>query len=291
MVVLRAEAANWTAATVRGLQPLSRRATRWSVFCLFLVAITCQHITAISLRAAFVGGRAISEQARYCLERRGGSWADRHIGSTSENVMGVAQRVRRPARRPLLIAATPSEEQDAPEVKPDTEPTVVSELGKMGYNSLGVGTEDMLTPEDRITPVDRWMGTDSYIKIAGERDLSGFIDSSDESNYVTVVLPMPMGIEFLLNERGGGAMIGSLEPGYPAFDSGRLYPGFLLILVEGIPVYGKSLEEAMSPIDDRDGTVQLTFFRGDAIYFYGDYKPSEEWLQGFVEKFNANLDQ
>jgi len=202
---------------------------------------------------------------------------------------GVASRKRGSAIGAHSEAAGPNSQDDTMKVKPDSEPTVATELGKMGYESLGVGAEDMLTPEDRITPVDRLMGTDNYIRTAV--DLSGFIDSSDESNYVTVVLPMPMGIEFLLNERGGGAMVGSLEPGYPAFDSGRLFPGFLLILVEGIPVYGKSLEEAMRPIDDRDGTVQLTFFRGDPIYFYGDYRPSQEWLQAFVEKFNSNLDQ
>eukprot|EP00403_Amphidinium_massartii_P017615 CAMPEP_0178407512 /NCGR_PEP_ID=MMETSP0689_2-20121128/19467_1 /TAXON_ID=160604 /ORGANISM="Amphidinium massartii, Strain CS-259" /LENGTH=275 /DNA_ID=CAMNT_0020028589 /DNA_START=20 /DNA_END=844 /DNA_ORIENTATION=- len=180
-------------------------------------------------------------------------------------------------------------EADAvPEVLPDNETDLASELGKLGYDSLGVGTEDLLTPEDRITPVDILMGTDNYIKATRDFDLSGFIDSSDEKNYITVVLPKPMGIEFILNERGGGAMVAALEPGCPAFDSGRIFPGFLLILVEGTPVYGKPLEEAVGPIADREGAVQLTFFRGDAIYFYGDYKPSQEWLDGFVEKFNSN---
>jgi len=178
---------------------------------------------------------------------------------------------------------------ESPKVAP--EPDFGTELTKMFKNTLGVDADKTITAQDRITPVDRWFGWDKNI-ISARNDDDPFVDSSDELNYVTLTLEKPLGMELLENPRdeGGGVMVGEIRAGYSAFDCNLIDSGFHLIQVDDTPVYGLPFEEAISPIIDAEGVVTLTFFKGEAVYFYGEYRPSSEWLAKFSESLRGKKD-
>jgi len=155
-----------------------------------------------------------------------------------------------------------------------------------------VGVENSLTAEDRITPMDRWFGWDK-IFLRGRDSASAenaydesFIDSSDAASYVTVWLEKPLGIEFIENmpEEGGGVMVGEVRPDYSAADSEMVMAGYHLIAADDMPVYGLPFDDAIQPIVDCEGYVKLTFFTGEAPYFYGEYRPAAAWLSNFLEQ-------
>jgi len=167
----------------------------------------------------------------------------------------------------------------------EEEPDVGRELGQLFSAATGINDDVALSPEDRITPIDRWFGWDKqYIEMAASDKEDDFTDSQDALSYVTVKLSKPLGIEFIENtvNEGGGVMVGEVRPGYSAFDSGSVKSGYHLIAADDTPVYGLPFEEAIRPIVDKEGPVKLTFFAGDAVYFYGEFRPSAAWLSDFM---------
>mmetsp|Transcript_4743 Transcript_4743/g.12742 ORF Transcript_4743/g.12742 Transcript_4743/m.12742 type:complete len:249 (-) Transcript_4743:72-818(-) len=180
-----------------------------------------------------------------------------------------------------------SRRAEAPELtpEPDFKEEIGPEVRAMMADSLGIDTEKTLSVVNRVTPIDKWFGWDRHILGARDGD-DPFVDSSDESSYVTLTLEKPLGIQFEENseEEGLGAAVEEVKPGYSAFATGLVRSGYQLIIAENTPVYGLPLEEAVKPIMDKDGPVKLTFFVGDPEFFYGDFKPSQAWLAEFIEK-------
>eukprot|EP00931_Biecheleriopsis_adriatica_P002051 TRINITY_DN102683_c0_g1_i1.p1 TRINITY_DN102683_c0_g1~~TRINITY_DN102683_c0_g1_i1.p1 ORF type:complete len:223 (-),score=71.71 TRINITY_DN102683_c0_g1_i1:29-697(-) len=121
-----------------------------------------------------------------------------------------------------------------------------------------------------------------------EKDDDSFVDSSDESNYVTVQLEKPLGLGVGENEGGeGGAIVTELKPGASADASGKVQPGFQVIAVNDKPVYGLPLQKIVDAVSAGDGPVRLTFFKGDAEFFYGKLGPSSAWLKEFEAKLKS----
>ncbi|CAE7813151.1 smyd2-a [Symbiodinium sp. CCMP2592] len=115
---------------------------------------------------------------------------------------------------------------------------------------------------------------------------SVLVDSMDESNYVTVTLEKPLGIQIEENppQLGGGVAVKSIKPGSNAARSQLIQPGYQLLAASGIAVHGLHLEDASRPIEAAQGRVQLTFFNGSAETFYGLLGPDPEWLSAFLRK-------
>ncbi|CAE7786047.1 unnamed protein product [Symbiodinium necroappetens] len=172
-----------------------------------------------------------------------------------------------------------------PDVKP--EPDFGAEFAKSLQEGLGLNEayDKEVTAAQRVTPIDRLFGWDKGI-IASRDDLDPFMDSRDEMNYVSVSLDKPLGLEFLENgaDEGGGVLIGKVAPASNADQTGVLRAGYHLVFVNGTPVHGLSFDAAIRPIVESEGAVQLTFFMGEAEYFYGEWKPGEEWLGEFQAK-------
>jgi len=179
---------------------------------------------------------------------------------------------------------------EAPKLEP--EPDIASEVKKLVRGGLGIDNERPLTVADRVTPIDRWFGWDRGI-IATRDDDDPFVDSSDEMSYVTVQLTKPLGIEFLEGtvDEGAGVSIGEIRAGLSAQMCDLLEAGFHLIVANDTPVYGRTFEEAIQPIVDAEGPVKLTFFKGDAVYFYGEFRPSAAWLEEYIESLKSDPEE
>eukprot|EP00929_Paragymnodinium_shiwhaense_P063117 TRINITY_DN31551_c0_g1_i2.p1 TRINITY_DN31551_c0_g1~~TRINITY_DN31551_c0_g1_i2.p1 ORF type:complete len:259 (+),score=46.02 TRINITY_DN31551_c0_g1_i2:235-1011(+) len=165
------------------------------------------------------------------------------------------------------------------------------EVTHMFRESSGLNQEATLTAEDRVTPLDRWLGLDRGLYTSDFQTYSDFVDSSDEANYVTVTLQKPLGIEFMENSAadGSGVVVGEVRPGYSAYSNDFVRGGYHLIMANDKPVYGLPFEDAIAPIVDTEGPVKLTFFTGDAQHFYGDYRPSQAWLDDFVRRLQSGV--
>jgi len=173
------------------------------------------------------------------------------------------------------------------------EPDIPSELAKALKGVMMPDDEPAyLSVSQRITPIDRWFGYDKQM-IENRHPDDPFVDATDELNYVTLALDKPMGIEFQENPRGegGGAMIAAVKPGGSAQASGRLAAGAHLIAVGSKPVHGLPFEEALQPIIEKEGQVTLTFFMGEAVYFYGEFRPSVVWLADFMERLKGQEEE
>jgi len=187
-----------------------------------------------------------------------------------------------------IAGDTPSTRRYAEDPKVKDEPDFGKEVGKFVKDTLGL--DEVITPEDRVTPIDRWFGWDKAI-LQGRDESDPFIDSSDELNYVTIQLEKPMGIEFVENPRqeGGGVVVGEVRPGYSAHATGVIRTGYHLVVADDTPVFGLPFEEAIRPIIEKEGPVKLTFFMGDAVYFYGEFRPGAAWLDVFLEKLKGPI--
>lgn len=88
---------------------------------------------------------------------------------------------------------------------------------------------------------------------------------TEDGMLVTVALQKPLGINFLeINPSAPcGALIGDLADGYSAKACNQLQVGDVLVFVDGVNVNGKPMDEALKPIVEKQGTVELTFFRAD----------------------------
>eukprot|EP00339_Tiarina_fusa_P015881 CAMPEP_0117047288 /NCGR_PEP_ID=MMETSP0472-20121206/32681_1 /TAXON_ID=693140 ORGANISM="Tiarina fusus, Strain LIS" /NCGR_SAMPLE_ID=MMETSP0472 /ASSEMBLY_ACC=CAM_ASM_000603 /LENGTH=206 /DNA_ID=CAMNT_0004759933 /DNA_START=113 /DNA_END=734 /DNA_ORIENTATION=- len=145
------------------------------------------------------------------------------------------------------------------------------------------------TPIDIETPIDRWMGWSVAAENAPQKAQAtpdGFIDSMDETNYLSVELPKPMGIIFEENDADmGGIFIQSLKDDGVAAESGVLKPGDQLVAVGTNQVTGFDFDDALGAIlDSTDEKTKLTIFRGTAKQLYGPTGPSKEWLSTFCSK-------
>jgi len=111
-----------------------------------------------------------------------------------------------------------------------------------------------------------------------------FVDSMDETNYVTVELSKPMGIVFEENDADfGGIFVQSLKEGGVAELDGSIKEGDQLVAVKNIKVSGMPFDDALGTIIDAEGEkVKLVFFRGTATQFYGPTGASQEWLDDFI---------
>jgi C-terminal processing protease CtpA/Prc len=116
--------------------------------------------------------------------------------------------------------------------------------------------------------------------------VSGFFDSMDEKNYLSVELPKPMGIIFEENDADfGGIFIQSLKEDGLAAGNGLLQPGDQLVSVGTSQVTSFDFDDALGAIlDSTDDKTKLTVFRGKAKQFYGPTGPSKEWLSNFCSK-------
>jgi len=149
-------------------------------------------------------------------------------------------------------------------------------------------TPSSLDPE-RETPIDRWMGwsvvseNETAKKAAAPVD---FVDSMDESNYVGVSLPKPMGIVFEENDSEyGGIFVQSLTEDGVAAKNGMLQPGDQLVVVGTKNVSGLDFDDALGAIiESEEEITNLSLFRGSAKQFYGPTGPSKDWLSAFCEK-------
>ena len=117
-------------------------------------------------------------------------------------------------------------------------------------------------------------------------NISDFVDSMDEKNYVSVALEKPMGIIFEENDSEfGGIFVQSLKEGGVAAANGLLQSGDQLVAVGTKKVSGLDFDDALGVIiDSPDAKTKLTLFRGTAKQFYGPTGPSKEWLASFCEK-------
>lgn len=172
--------------------------------------------------------------------------------------------------------------------KVEEEPDLGKGFATVAGSALVDPAENRISATDRVTLIDKLLGFDKYILARRDED-DPFVDSSNELNYITVTLPKPLGIEFVENSPadGGGVVVGGVVPGGNAEASGLIQAGYHLIMAGGQPVYGLSIEEATQPIIEKDEEVQLTFFVGDAEFFYGEFRPSADWLAEFIEKLQA----
>mmetsp|Transcript_6693 Transcript_6693/g.8663 ORF Transcript_6693/g.8663 Transcript_6693/m.8663 type:complete len:204 (-) Transcript_6693:259-870(-) len=146
---------------------------------------------------------------------------------------------------------------------------------------------------DRETPIDRWMGW-SVVSETGNAEKAvavqaaqvDFVDSMDESNYVSVQLAKPMGVVFEENDSDfGGIFVQSLKEGGIAAENGVLQEGDQLVSVNTVKVSGLSFDDALGAIVASEGeNTKLLLFRGDAKQFYGKTGASQDWLNEFISK-------
>eukprot|EP00929_Paragymnodinium_shiwhaense_P097026 TRINITY_DN58804_c0_g1_i1.p1 TRINITY_DN58804_c0_g1~~TRINITY_DN58804_c0_g1_i1.p1 ORF type:complete len:270 (-),score=55.01 TRINITY_DN58804_c0_g1_i1:102-911(-) len=221
--------------------------------------------------------------------------ASSYRGGAQEAFAGVAGvgrippaiQARKNARGGALVAMH-AEELPVVEDEPDMQ-EVGREVTKIFRENSGLNQEAVMTAEDRVTPIDRWLGFDRGLYSSDFQTYGDFVDSSDESSYVTVTLEKPLGIEFMENapEDGGGVYVGEVRPGYSAYSNDFIRGGYHLIMADNKPVYGLPFDDAIEPIVDAEGAVKLTFFTGETQYFYGEHKPSKAWLDDFIERLRS----
>ena len=126
--------------------------------------------------------------------------------------------------------------------------------------------ETTILDEDRVTPFDRWLGIDVRSdESQGQAEAfavpDDFVDSMDESNYVFVDLPKPMGIVFEENDPG---LVEFLWPPWPRAARPRPTPrkaGDQLVAVAGTTVKGADFDACLGAIEAGAAT-RLVFFRG-----------------------------
>lgn len=143
---------------------------------------------------------------------------------------------------------------------------------------------------ERETPIDRWMGwsvvKENEVQEVDSAKPKDFIDSMDETNYVGVNLPKPMGIVFEENDSEfGGIFVQSLTEDGIAAKDGSLVSGDQLVTVGTKNVSGLDFDDALAAIIESEGdSIGLTLFRGTAKQFYGPTGPSKDWMITFAEK-------
>jgi len=115
---------------------------------------------------------------------------------------------------------------------------------------------------------------------------ANFIDSMDESNYITASLPRPMGVVFEENdEEFGGIFVLSLSEGGNAETEGKIKPGDQLVAVNKNKVAGMVFDDALGTIVEADTDVTtLVFFRGNEVQLYGPTGAGKLWLDEFIAK-------
>lgn len=146
---------------------------------------------------------------------------------------------------------------------------------------------------ERETPIDRWMGwnvkpmdeTTDAVNAAP----ADFVDSMDESNYVSTSLNKPMGIVFEENdEEFGGIFVLSLSEGGAAETDNTIKPGDQLVAVNDVKVAGEKFDDALGTIvDATTESTKLVFFRGSEKQLYGPTGASTAWLDEFIAKESA----
>lgn len=155
--------------------------------------------------------------------------------------------------------------------------------------------DDASVREDQLTPFDKFMGT-KVIKGDGsdseDADSVGaapeqqYVDPTDASNYMTLVLEKPMGIVLEEKEEGESMSVvvtGLKEDGSASKSTDPPKRNDLLVGVDGTNARNVGLDKALDLIGSASESVKLTFFRGPAKFLYGPTAPSEEWYQDLLE--------
>jgi hypothetical protein len=143
---------------------------------------------------------------------------------------------------------------------------------------------------ERETPIDRWMGwsvaSENKEQVKTPQVAADFVDAMDETNYVAVELPKPMGIVFEENDSEyGGIFVQSLKEGGIAAQNAVLQEGDQLIAVNDKKVCGMAFDDALGAIVEAEGeTTKLILFRGNAKQFYGPTGASKAWVDEFIAK-------
>ena len=144
-----------------------------------------------------------------------------------------------------------------------------------------------LLDEERVTPFDRWLGIDVRQNKASQFAVpDDFVDSMDESNYVTARLPKPMGIVFEENDPScGGVFVASLAENGAAATDGALQPGDQLVAVGSTLCKGQDFDSCLSHIQQsQQDKTKLIFFRGGPSSLYGNLGASDDWMKQFMQK-------
>lgn len=120
-----------------------------------------------------------------------------------------------------------------------------------------------------------------------------YVDSMDAVNYVTVTLTKPMGIVFEENDADyGGIFVHSLKENGIAAENGSIRAGDQLVAVNDRKVSGQPFDDALGAITETTGdALQLLFFRGTAVQFYGPTGASQDWLDEYIRGVNANVSE
>lgn len=148
------------------------------------------------------------------------------------------------------------------------------------------GAEKPLVAADRVTPFDRWMGLDKALVDEETPDeTAAYIDPTDKTNYFSVMLPKPMGIAFVENEKDcGGVFVDEImAEGSASSEAAPLLSGDQLVGVDTTSVIGSDFDTAIDAIKGTSGEkTKLTFFRGPTAFLYGPTAPSAEWYAEFL---------
>merc|ERR1712039_385868 len=89
----------------------------------------------------------------------------------------------------------------------------------------------------------------------------GIVGQIDSQQKVVVELSKPLGIEFTAR-KGGGVIVEQVSPGYAAAEmKPKIKPNDYLITVNDVDVRTLPFEEAIQPIVDAPGMIELTFIR------------------------------
>lgn len=112
------------------------------------------------------------------------------------------------------------------------------------------------------------------------------VAAQDESNYIIIRLPKPMGIVFEENDPScGGVFVASLAADGAAFKDGGIQPGDQLVAVGGANCKGVDFDACLASIQKSQADeTMLIFFRGGPSSLYGPLGCSKEWLDQFLAK-------
>jgi len=106
-------------------------------------------------------------------------------------------------------------------------------------------------------------------KAMSTRDSEGLLQADgrafEDGKVITVTLEKPFGINFMeVNPNDPcGALIGGISDGMSAAMTGVLDVGDVLVAVNGNEIYGQPMDQALQPIIDTDGEMEVVFFRAN----------------------------
>lgn len=186
-----------------------------------------------------------------------------------------------------LPPATPMVEGSPPETSPPMASPAVESDEEVAEANVSEATEKRDVAESTEEK-----GEAAEMSKDAELDDSppeGFVDPLNETNYVVVELPKPMGIVFEANVPFSGVFIQEFAGNGAAEKDGKLKLLDQLVGVGGISVKGRSFDECIdSIVNDPARLTRLVVFRGKAEYLYhAKLGASHKWLKNFLKKLES----